>query len=270
MRIFPAKLAAQLPGRILRLARTEAVPLIAVAVLAASAAIFLNLVDEVVFEGESRAFDQAVLDSLRVAGRPDVPIGPPWAREMARDITALGSFSVLTLMALIVTGFVLLQRQRAAAALFVGALLGGTALSEGLKSVFERERPAAAWRLVEVTHSSFPSGHSMLSAVAYLTLGVLLARVLPKKRLKAYAIGVAVVGVLTASAVTLFQFPGRRAFEWALLLPLAMPAYVVAYAYTDFLQFSGPLQTWLREAFALRGRVLPEVRSTPEIGRAHV
>ncbi|MBL0944162.1 MAG: iron ABC transporter permease [Hydrogenophaga sp.] len=77
------------------------------------------------------------------------------------------------------------------------------------------------------------------------------------------AIGVAVVGVLTASAVTLFQFPGRRAFEWALLLPLAMPAYVVAYAYTDFLQFSGPLQTWLREAFALRGRVLPEVRSTP-------
>lgn len=77
------------------------------------------------------------------------------------------------------------------------------------------------------------------------------------------ALGVAVVGVLTASAVTLFDFPGRRAFEWALLLPLAMPAYVVAYAYTDFLQFSGPLQTWLREAFSLRGRVLPEVRSTP-------
>ncbi len=77
------------------------------------------------------------------------------------------------------------------------------------------------------------------------------------------AIGVAVVGVLTASAVTLFDFPGRRTLEWALLLPLAMPAYVVAYAYTDFLQFSGPLQVWLRETFELRGRLLPEVRSTP-------
>ena len=77
------------------------------------------------------------------------------------------------------------------------------------------------------------------------------------------AAGVAVVGMGTASAVTLFDFPGRRHFEWALLLPLAMPAYVVAYAYTDFLQFSGPLQTWIREAFGVRGRVFPEIRNTP-------
>lgn len=74
-------------------------------------------------------------------------------------------------------------------------------------------------------------------------------------------VGVAVVGMLTASAVTLFEFPGRRIFEWALLLPLAMPAYVVAYAYTDFLQYAGPLQTWARAAFGLQGRLLPEVRS---------
>ncbi|WP_249931305.1 iron ABC transporter permease [Ramlibacter sp. 2FC] len=75
------------------------------------------------------------------------------------------------------------------------------------------------------------------------------------------ALGVVLVGLSSAAAVTLFEFPGRRLFEWALLLPLAMPAYVVAYAYTDFLQFSGPLQTWLRAAFGLEGRVLPEVRS---------
>jgi len=73
--------------------------------------------------------------------------------------------------------------------------------------------------------------------------------------------GVAGIGMATASAVTLFEFPGRRVFEWALLLPLAMPAYVVAYAYTDFLQYGGPLQTWLRSAFGLQGRLLPEVRS---------
>jgi len=77
------------------------------------------------------------------------------------------------------------------------------------------------------------------------------------------AVGVALVGMGTASAVTLFDFPGRRIFEWALLLPLAMPAYVVAYAYTDFLQFSGPLQVGLRDAFGWRGRVFPEIRNTP-------
>ena len=75
------------------------------------------------------------------------------------------------------------------------------------------------------------------------------------------ALGVAVVGMLTASAVTLFDFPGRRIFEWALLLPLAMPAYVVAYAYTDFLQYAGPLQTWARSTLGLQGRLLPDVRS---------
>jgi iron(III) transport system permease protein len=74
-------------------------------------------------------------------------------------------------------------------------------------------------------------------------------------------IGTAVVGSAAAVAVTLFDFPGRRSFEWLLLLPLAMPAYVTAYAYTDFLQFSGPLQTWSRVAFGLEGRLLPEVRS---------
>ena len=75
------------------------------------------------------------------------------------------------------------------------------------------------------------------------------------------AVGVALVGMATASAVTLFEFPGRRVFEWALLLPLAMPSYVVAYAYTDFLQYSGPLQSWARSAFGLQGRLLPDVRS---------
>jgi iron(III) transport system permease protein len=75
------------------------------------------------------------------------------------------------------------------------------------------------------------------------------------------AFGVALVGVATAAAVTLFDFAGRKTFEWALLLPIAMPAYVVAYAYTDFLQFSGPAQGWIRSAFGLEGRVLPEIRS---------
>ncbi|WP_422730987.1 ABC transporter permease [Litchfieldella qijiaojingensis] len=62
-------------------------------------------------------------------------------------------------------------------------------------------------------------------------------------------LGTAMIGTGTAWLVVMCRFPGSRIFEWALLLPLAVPTYVIAYAYTDFLQYSGPLQTWLREIF---------------------
>ena len=75
------------------------------------------------------------------------------------------------------------------------------------------------------------------------------------------SVGVISMGTVSAAAVTLFDFPMRRSLEWALLLPLAMPAYVVAYAYTDYLQFSGPLQNSIRATFGLEGRVFPEVRN---------
>jgi iron(III) transport system permease protein len=75
------------------------------------------------------------------------------------------------------------------------------------------------------------------------------------------AVGVTVLGLSTAAAVTLFKFPGQSFFEWALLLPMAMPAYVVAYAYTDFFQFSGPLQNFIRSTWSVEGRVFPEIRS---------
>lgn len=77
----------------------------------------------------------------------------------------------------------------------------------------------------------------------------------------AVGLGVAAVGGAAAAAVTLFEFPGRRVFEWALLLPLAMPAYVLAYAYTDALQYSGPLQTGLRALTGATGALWPDVRS---------
>ena len=65
-------------------------------------------------------------------------------------------------------------------------------------------------------------------------------------------VGVGTLGVTTGWLTAMHEFPGRRFFEWALVLPLAMPAYVMAYVYTDFLQFVGPLQTALRETFGWR------------------
>jgi len=109
----------------------------------------------------------------------------------------------------------------------------------------------------------------LVDAAALATLAHQASTVLPGYALQSLAlaagvgIGVALVGVGAAVVVSLFRFPGRGVFEWALLLPMAMPGYVLAYAYTDALQFSGPLQSALREALGLRGALWPDIRSLP-------
>ena len=108
-----------------------------------------------------------------------------------------------------------------------------------------------------------------LDAASLLVLRHQLDTVLPEYALNSLllalsvAVGVALLGGTTAALVALFDFPLRRVFEWALLLPLAMPAYVLAFATTDFLQYSGPLQTALRALTGARGPLWPDVRSLP-------
>jgi len=78
------------------------------------------------------------------------------------------------------------------------------------------------------------------------------------------ALGTILIGVTAAWLITMCEFPGRRIFEWALVLPLAMPAYVVAYVYTDILEFAGPVQGLLRDLTGWntgRDYWFPEIRS---------
>jgi iron(III) transport system permease protein len=103
------------------------------------------------------------------------------------------------------------------------------------------------------------------------TIQHLAATVIPRATLETaslvglVAAGVIVLGSTSAWLIAAYEFPGRRFFEWALLVPLAMPAYIVAYAYTDFLQFAGPVQSLLRASFGWhRGDYwFPEIRSIP-------
>ncbi len=76
-------------------------------------------------------------------------------------------------------------------------------------------------------------------------------------------LGTFVIGVLCAWLVCLYDFPGRKIFEWALLLPMALPAYILAYSYTGLLDFSGPIQTSIREIFgwSYGDYWFPEIRS---------
>ncbi|WP_370545461.1 phosphatase PAP2 family protein [Caulobacter sp. 17J80-11] len=178
--------------RALRLARTEIGALAAVAVAALGLWGFASVAEEMA-EGETHAFDQAVLAALRPTADPSHPIGPHWLESALTDVTALGGPGVLTLFAVMAVGFVLIQRRPAAAALIIVSLGGGVVLSQGLKAAFGRDRPALTYRAVEALNPSFPSGHAMLSAVFYLTLGAVMARVLGKKRLKAYVLGWAIL-----------------------------------------------------------------------------
>lgn len=149
---------------------------------------FAELADEVT-DGETFAFDRDVMLALRTPGNPADPLGPDWLEFIARDITALGGTAVLVMLTLAVLGFLLLSR-RWGAALFVSlSMLGGTLLSNAMKHFFDRDRPDLVPHAVEVSSASFPSGHAMLSAVAYLTLGALLAEVLPQGRYRVYLLG---------------------------------------------------------------------------------
>ncbi|HEX4275903.1 MAG TPA: phosphatase PAP2 family protein [Bryobacteraceae bacterium] len=150
---------------------------------------FAGLASDVEHGGTSR-FDRSILLSMRRPGDL-LPRGSRAFQEAARDITALGGISVLGLVTAIAAGFLALDGKRHMALFAVGSVVGGMIASSLLKDFFQRPRPEIVPHVVYAANSSFPSGHSMMSAVTYLTLGVLLARSQEGKRLKAYFLLVA-------------------------------------------------------------------------------
>ena len=168
--------------------------LAAMLAVAAGLLAFVMLAAEVT-EGETRAFDTFLLLSLRSATDPADPIGPRWLEEMMRDFTALGGTGVLVAVTLAVIGYLVLTRKRHAAITVGVAVVTGFLLSYALKWGFARPRPELVPHGQAVYTQSFPSGHAMLSAVVYLTLGALLARTQAHRGAGIYFLAVA--GLLT-------------------------------------------------------------------------
>jgi undecaprenyl-diphosphatase len=121
------------------------------------------------------------------------PIGPGWIEELGRDFTALGGGAVLVMIVLAASGFLLLQRKSGAALWLLLSTGSGMLLSTLLKMGFDRPRPDLVPHGSIVYTASFPSGHSLMAAVVYLTVGTLLARVQPKRRLKIYLMTIAIL-----------------------------------------------------------------------------
>ena len=188
-------------------------------ILAAAALYAFAALAGAVGGGGTYAFDERVLLALRVPGNLADPIGPKWVEEMMRDITALGSTAVLTLMVLVVTGYLLLSDKRRSALTVLFAVVSGVVVSQAAKIAYDRPRPELVPHGAEVYTASFPSGHSMMAAIVYLTLGALLARTQADLRVKMYILGAAVLLALLVGVSRVYlgvHWPTDVLAGWAL------------------------------------------------------
>jgi undecaprenyl-diphosphatase len=177
------------------------------------------------------AFDTEILLAFRQAGQPAIPIGPPWLEGAMRDITSLGSSSVLVLITAATIIYLLLIRRPATALLMFVAVAGGQVLSSLLKVGVDRPRPELVSHLVDEMSLSFPSGHAMLSAVTYLTLGSLAARFLPGRTTKVYVLFLAVLTTVLVGVSRIYlgvHWPSDVLAGWCAGFAWAMLCWLVA------------------------------------------
>lgn len=156
---------------------------------------FVEIADGVM-EGETHALDSTILLAFRNAKDLADPIGPGWLEEAARDITGLGGYTILTMLTAVTVIYLHMVGKRGAALLVIISIVGGTLLSDGLKLGFERPRPDLVPHGAQVYTASFPSGHAMLSAVTFLTLGALLARIQQRRRTSTFIMTIAIIMTL--------------------------------------------------------------------------
>lgn len=191
---------------------------------------FIEIADEVM-GGDTHAFDEWVVRSLRRPGDPARPIGPRWITTAALDVTALGGMVVLFLITFFVGVFLFLMGKRHAMGLAWGATFTGALLSVVLKEIFDRPRPQVVPHLAEVESASFPSGHALMSAVVYLTLGALLSQFVRQRRVKCYVLGVAVLmtGIIGLSRIFLgVHYPTDVLAGWTVGLTWALLCWNLA------------------------------------------
>ena len=201
---------------------------------------FVQIADEVV-EGDAQRFDEWVLRSLRSPNDPAVPRGPVWLEEVMRDFTAMGSVIILFLTVVAVLGYLLMVKKYAAMWLVIAATVGGILAGSLMKYLFARPRPTIVPHLAGVMTASFPSGHSMYSAVVYLTLAAILARLVPDWHVKIYFIFVALVMIVLVGVSRVYlgvHYPTDVMAGWLAGLVWALGCWLVA----RYLQIRGAVE----------------------------
>jgi undecaprenyl-diphosphatase len=189
----------------------------------------------------TQALDERILLTLRNPKDLSEPIGPEWVREAGRDMTAVGGVAFLTLMTTAVFGYLLISGKYGAATLVAAASVGGLVLNSALKGLFDRPRPSVVPHLSFVASPSFPSGHSMLSAIIYLTLGALLARFVEHRRQKVYFLAVALLLTILVGCSRVYlgvHYPTDVLAGWSAGLGWATLCWLIA----RFLQRHGAVE----------------------------
>ena len=218
------------------------------AVFALIAALLLGFgkIASVISSGSTYSFDEKLLVALRNPADLADPIGPAWLENVMRDITSLGSFTFVVITTLAVIGYLAIDGKRAAALFVLVATAGGIVLSELLKALFARPRPDLVAHLVDVQSMSFPSGHAMLSAVTFLTLGALLAREQGRGPLKIYLISIAILLTLAVGASRVYlgvHWPTDVLAGWCAGASWAMGCWLVARWLQDRGRIERPSET---------------------------
>jgi undecaprenyl-diphosphatase len=201
---------------------------------------FLEIADEL--REDEMHLDEWLLRLFRTADDPGVLRGPTWFSEAVTDVTALGGTPILLAVVACAIGYLLLDHRWAAAALVLVASAGGGLMSLVLKEFFGRIRPGIVPHLVTVDGLSFPSGHSMASAVIYLTLGALLARFAVRRRIRIYVVGIALVLTFCIGITRIFlgvHYPTDVLAGWSAGLGWALLCWLGA----RYLQYRGTVET---------------------------
>ena len=169
-------------------------------------------------KGGTDEIDNEILRALRRPENPAIPLGPSWLPEVARDVTALGSGVDLTLASTTLVGYLCLKRRFRAAGYLIASVGSGLLLCRLLKDLFVRRRPTAVAPLTHFDPESFPSGHSMGSAIVYLTLGGIISRQFGGWVTKAYFLSVALIITLLVGLSRLYlgvHYPSDVLAGWA-------------------------------------------------------
>lgn len=205
-------------GKGIRNGNAHRLPVVLFAILTLGVFAFIEIAEEMA-EGEMRKLDEMLFLSLRVAGDPSTPLGPAWLQETAVEITSIGGYPLIILTLAAVAGFFIVTRRYGAAAYAVLAVGSGALLSQTLKQYYGRPRPDLVDHLDTVHTLSFPSGHALVTTVAYLTLASLVIGFLPDRRARIYVLAVAVFVAVIVGVSRVYlgvHWPSDVAAGWAL------------------------------------------------------
>lgn len=185
-----------------------------------AAGIFIFCLDSLaVVSGKLNNIDNSILLTLRNSGNTSIPIGPAWLLDFMRDISALGGVTVVVLITILTSGFLIIKREYGSLKVILLAVIAGGIFELLLKEIFARPRPQIVSHLVTVDSLSYPSGHSVMSVIIYLSLITIIFGLNINKKIKIYFLYSAIFLILLIGISRIYlgvHYPSDVLGGWAL------------------------------------------------------